>query len=116
RRRLAQDLEDVLAATSSKVSARGASVRPAFTPPSKGGSCRLVPRDRITARWMVFSSSRMFPGHGVVHERVHHVHRHRLAAPAQPSNVVRNEAEAAGTDVLGPLATGRQLHREPGRN
>jgi len=54
----------------------------------------------------------MFPGHGVVHERVHHVHRNRLDAPAQPSDVVRNEVADEEGDVLGPLAKGRQLNRE----
>ncbi len=56
------------------------------------------------------------PGPRVVHERVHHVHRNRLDAPAQPSDVVRNEVADEEGDVLGPLAKGLQLNREVGRD
>ena len=48
----------------------------------------------------------------MVHERVHHVRRDRLDAPAQLSRVVRDEVADEERDVLGPLAKGRQLNRE----
>src|SRR5262245_53673556 len=59
---LPQHLDDALAHGALHVSPCGAGVRVLLTRASRGGSCRLPPRDRITARWRTCCSSRMFPG------------------------------------------------------